>query len=352
MARTFETGQILAGKYRVDRPLGKGAMGVVFAATTLANGLPVAIKILLSEQIHPAERARFVQEATIAIRLRGEHSVRVLEIGALEDGVPYIVMELLAGEDLSHLLEREGPQSPERAVAWLLDACKALAEAHAAGIVHRDLKPANMFLAKPPHGEPIIKILDFGLSKLADDIPGRPRLTATLSVFGSPAYMAPEQLVDTGKVDRRADIYSLGVTLFELLSCKLPFIARSPAELAALVMRDPPRSLRAARPDVPPGLELVVMRCLEKNPRDRYQTASELAAALTATLVDPREAPKTIQMQHGPTVSPSDLAELAPTRLFVKKKKTAISGWTIAAACALLALVTATGVLLYVIVRR
>jgi serine/threonine-protein kinase len=258
-------------------------------------------------------------------------------------------MELLEGEDLAHLLEREGPQSPERAVAWALDTCKALAEAHAIGVVHRDLKPANMFLARRPRGEPVVKILDFGLSKLADDIPGRARLTATLSVFGSPAYMAPEQLVDTGKVDARADIYSLGVTLFELLSCKLPFIARSAPELAALVMRDPPRPLRTARADLPPGLERVVMRCLEKNPAHRYQNATELAAALTATLVDPREAPKTIQMEHAPLL---DSSEIAKTQLFVKKKKEPLSGWTIAAACALVALVTATGVLLYVIVSR
>jgi serine/threonine-protein kinase len=349
MARTFEPGKVVAGKYRIDRPLGKGAMGAVFGASTLANGQPVAIKILLSDAIHPAERARFVQEGLIAFRLKSRHCVKVFEVAALEDGMPYIVMEMLQGEDLAHLIEREGPQSPERAIHWILEACEALAEAHPKGVVHRDLKPANLFLAKQADGSTIIKILDFGLSKLVDDTPGSQRLTQTLSVFGSPAYMAPEQLRDTGAVDARADLYSLGVTLFELLTCTLPIIARSPAELAALVMRDPPKPIRALRPEIPLGLEAAIMTCLEKNPRDRWQSAKDLTEALTSALVDPKEAPKTIMMSHSPAFTKSDASELAPTRMMNRKKKK--NPKTIAAVFLLVLLVGIVGVAVGLILK-
>src|SRR5262249_17959342 len=183
----------------VDRILGVGGMGVVVAATHLQLGQPVALKFMLAEALAQPEAAeRFLREARAAVRLRSQHVARILDVGTLETGAPYIVMELLEGMDLAQLLERR-PLPPQAAVDYVLQACEAIAEAHANGIVHRDLKPANLFLARTPTGAPLVKVLDFGIAKAHD--PQLASVTQTSAVFGSPAYMSPEQLRSAKNVD-------------------------------------------------------------------------------------------------------------------------------------------------------
>ncbi|HEY8076597.1 MAG TPA: serine/threonine-protein kinase [Labilithrix sp.] len=298
MTRAFEAGHVLAG-YRVEHELGRGAVGVVLAATSVRDGLRVALKVLTAGD--DTAHARFLREARVAMSMRGDHNVRVLEVGELDDATPFLVMERLEGEDLDKLLARDGPQPAGRVISWAIDVCDALEEAHALGAVHRDLKPANLFLARGVKGAGV-KVLDFGLAKapLGED---GPKLTASLAVMGSPAYMAPEQLVSSTRIDARADLYSLGVAMYELLTGTLPFGDVSVAELAAAIVRDPPRPIRDTKPDVPGALAAIVERCMQKNPRDRYANASALRDALVAALVDPNEAPKTILMTHPPATA-------------------------------------------------
>src|SRR5215471_10970483 len=193
MHSEVKVGDILVGKYRVERILGVGGMGLVVAATHLALGQVVALKFMLPQIVGSGEAMeRFLREARAASRLRGEHIAAVKDLGTLENGAPFIVMEYLEGMDLAHLLRARGPLPPPEAVDYVLQACEALAEAHAQGIVHRDLKPANFFLTRRPNGTPLIKILDFGISKIA--VAGEKSVTRTAAVLGSPQYMSPEQV--------------------------------------------------------------------------------------------------------------------------------------------------------------
>ncbi len=277
------SGDVLAGKYQVERVLGAGGMGVVVAAMHLQLHERVAIKFLLAEVAqHPGAVERFLREARAAVRIKSEHVARVFDVDLLEDGVPYMVVEFLEGVDLTHRLEKVGRLPPEEAVEFVLQACEAMAEAHALGIVHRDLKPSNLFLTHRANGEPLIKVLDFGISKMAqapEDAP-RPSLTSTTGVFGSPMYMSPEQARSAKNVDIRTDIWSLGVILYELLAGRAPFEGTMVPEVIAKIAADPPLPLRDSVPDVDPRLEQIVLRCLEKSPSLRYQNVTELASDL------------------------------------------------------------------------
>ena len=259
------------GKYRVERILGQGGMGIVVAAKHVELDERVAIKFLLGE---PGTAAvdRFLREARAAVKVKGEHVCRVLDFGRLESGEPYIVMEYLEGTDLSRLVERGGAQKPTAAVGWIVEACDALAEAHSLGIVHRDIKPANIFLAKRGDETSVAKVLDFGISKL----PSQAQMTGTQASMGSPAYMSPEQMESARDVDGRTDIWSLGVTLYELLSGKTPFLAESMVQLTVMVREKDPPPLEG----VADGLAAVVRKCLAKDPKDRFQTIGGLVAAL------------------------------------------------------------------------
>ncbi|MGK3984291.1 serine/threonine-protein kinase [Sorangium sp. So ce136] len=273
-------GQVLAGKYRVERVIGAGGMGVVVAATHLQLEERVAIKLLLPAAARSRTLAeRFVREARAAVKVKSEHVARVTDVGTLESGTPYMVMEFLAGSDLSDALRTGGPIPPQAAVEYVLQACEALAEAHAAGIVHRDLKPANLFLTRRADGSPCVKVLDFGISKVATG-GADPRITDTKAVMGSPLYMSPEQLKSSRDVDARTDIWSLGVILFELLAGEPPFDGATMPQLCVAIMQGVPRPLAAFRADVPPALEAVVLRCLEKTPERRFRDIGELAEAL------------------------------------------------------------------------
>jgi serine/threonine protein kinase len=277
-------GEILAGKYRVERVLGVGGMGVVVAAHHLALDRRVAIKFLLSEAaLNPEVIARFAREARAAVKIESEHVARVIDVGALDSGAPYMVMEYLVGSDLAQRVAEHGALPVEEAVDYVLQACEAIAEAHAAGIVHRDLKPANLFLTRRADGSNFVKVLDFGISKaLIGPAGSQPdmSLTKTSSVMGSPLYMAPEQMRSTRSVDARADVWALGVILYELLSGKVPFEATTMPELCAMVLTEAPPSLRDQQKNVPAGLSAVIDRCLQKDPAQRFSNLSELANAL------------------------------------------------------------------------
>ncbi|WP_437312643.1 serine/threonine-protein kinase [Sorangium sp. So ce385] len=273
-------GQVIAGKYRVERVIGVGGMGVVVAATHLQLEEQVAIKLLLPAAAHSRTLAeRFVREARAAVKVKSEHVARVTDVGTLESGTPYMVMEYLSGSDLADALRAGGPMPPQIAVEYVLQACEALAEAHAAGIVHRDLKPANLFLTRRADGSPCVKVLDFGISKVATG-GADPRITDTTAVMGSPLYMSPEQLKSARDVDARTDIWSLGVILFELLAGAPPFDGATMPQLCVAIMQGIPRPLASFRPDVPPALEAVIQRCLEKLPERRFRDVGALAEAL------------------------------------------------------------------------
>jgi serine/threonine protein kinase len=277
------SGDVIAGKYRVDSVVGTGGMGAVLSAKHMQLGQSVAIKVLQADERQREEAsARFLREGQAAAALQSDHVVRIYDLGTLDDGRAFMVMELLRGRDLAIHLGQRGPLPIEEACEYLLQACEAIAEAHSLGIVHRDLKPSNLFLTQRSDGQPLIKVLDFGISKSitqAND-PAKANLTSTRSVMGSPAYMSPEQVRDAKKVDHRTDIWSLGVILHELLAGKQAFEADTLPAMCAAIAADPPQPLRAARPDVPPELEALVVHCLEKDPSRRFPSVVKLAAAL------------------------------------------------------------------------
>jgi serine/threonine protein kinase len=272
-------GDVLAGKYRVDRVLGVGGMGVVVAATHLQLDQRVALKFMLPEALAQTTLVeRFAREARAAARLRSDNVARVLDVGTLESGSPYMVMEYLDGNDLATVIEQHGRMPIEMAVDCVLQACDAIAEAHSVGIVHRDLKPRNLFLTTRNDGSPLVKVLDFGISKHA--VPGDMSLTRSTEVIGSPNYMSPEQLKSAREVDARSDIWALGVILYELLTGQVPFVAESVAQLVALVLMDMPRPIESLRADVPAELKRAIARCLEKDPALRFASIAEFALAL------------------------------------------------------------------------
>jgi serine/threonine protein kinase len=278
-------GTVLAGKYRVDQVLGVGGMGVVVAARHLDLDHKVAIKFLLPALLEDHEAvARFAREARAAVRITSEHVARVLDVGTLDNGAPYMVMEFLEGDDLSGWLRSRGRLPVEQAVEFVLQACVAIADAHSMGIVHRDLKPANLFCIRRNDGQFVIKVLDFGISKVTGG--GHPSdagmsVTRTSAVMGSPLYMSPEQVQSAKSVDARTDLWALGVILFELLTGDVPFPGDTFGEIAVKIAVRTPQALRAYRSDVPRGLEAVVARCLEKERDRRYADVAELAQALS-----------------------------------------------------------------------
>src|ERR1700722_6382786 len=274
-ATPLSPGDVLAGKYRVERVIGQGGMGVVVAATHLQLGQLVALKFTTLDSGPAVER--FLREARSAVRLRSEHVARVTDVGTLETGAPYMVMEYLEGQDLSQVLRDRGPLAVPDAVGYVVQACEAVAEAHGLGIVHRDLKPHNLFLTSGVSGLPKVKVLDFGISKSMD---AELALTRTAEIVGTPMYMSPEQLRSARDVDLRTDIWALGVILYELLTGRLPFEAENLPQLCTMVATEAPKSLIEHRPDLPRALNDAVLHCLERAPQARFADAAELVAAL------------------------------------------------------------------------
>ncbi|WP_437671194.1 protein kinase domain-containing protein [Sorangium sp. So ce131] len=270
-------GDVLAGKYRVERILGAGNMGVVVAATHVGLGQLVALKLMLpGKTAGPEQRERFLREARAAVRLRSQHVARVSDVGVHENGAPYIAMEFLDGQDLAALLHARRQLPFEEATEYVLQTCEAVGEAHAAGIVHRDLKPANLFLTTDVSGSPCIKVLDFGVSKLAGDL----TLTNESQALGSPLYMSPEQMNSSRDVDARSDLWSLGIILYQLVAGRTPFHADTIQALCARVFFGQPTPLGEYRSDAPPGFEVVIARCLGRDRERRWHDVAELASAL------------------------------------------------------------------------
>ncbi len=275
-------GEVLSGKFRIEKIIGKGGMGAVLAAHHEMLGERVAIKFLLGEIAqNPEALRRFENEAKNAFKIKGEHVCNIMDVGN-ERGMPFMVMEYLNGEDLSQILEKRGAFPVEEAVDYVLQALEAIAQAHAYGIVHRDLKPANLFLHRRPDGSQIIKVLDFGIAKsnTFGDAGGQHNLTSTKSMLGSPLYMSPEQLRSAKNVDARADIWALGVILYELLTGTVPFNGETLGELFIAILEQPPMPVSHKRTDVPQVLSDAVMRCLQRQIDSRFPNVAELAQAL------------------------------------------------------------------------
>jgi hypothetical protein len=271
-------GRVVDGRYRITRIIGQGGMGTVYEAEHTSLGEHVAVKFPRIEG--EDEKQRFLREGWAAARLRGENVARILDMGFDDDGCTYLAMELLEGCNLSALIER-GPLAVHDAVDFVLQASKGVAEAHARGITHRDLKPSNLFVTSRYDGTPLVKVLDFGLAKVLVNAELAP-LTKTLQVLGTPNYMPPEQMQSLRTVGPPADVWALGVVLYECLTGTKPFEASSLVEICTRVMTTVPAPVRLARPDVPPDLAVVIDRCLMKDPARRFPDASALLKALIA----------------------------------------------------------------------
>jgi eukaryotic-like serine/threonine-protein kinase len=271
-------GTLLAGKYRVDRVIGRGGMGLVVAARHIALNERVALKFLLPEfAAHPEAATRFLREAQAAVRIKSEHVARISDVGTLDTGAPYMVMELLDGADLSKDLKTSVLLIPD-AVDFIIQVSDVIAEAHAHGIGHRDIKPANLFLTHRADDSPLVKVLDFGISKV---IGGEiENLTKTDATMGSVRYMSPEQMREARAVDHRTDIYALGVSLYELLGGEQPFRANTLPQLCAEVLSGVPTPLLDLRPEVPVELVRVIEKAFARERGERHQSVAELVLAL------------------------------------------------------------------------
>jgi eukaryotic-like serine/threonine-protein kinase len=274
-------GTLVGGKYRVDRMIGRGGMGAVFAATNTAIGKRVALKFLGREAAKdPAATLRFQREAQAAGVIESEHIVHVFDAGTSADGLPFLVMELLSGEDLRARLDRDGSLPVGDAVRIACEVLRALVRAHAAGIVHRDLKPDNVFLCRRDDGSDLVKIVDFGISKLAHQN-GFERLTYRGTVLGTAHYVSPEQAHGSDDVDHRADLYGVGVLLFEMLAGRPPHLAPSyEAVLVAICTEDAP-DVRSIRADTPAGLAAAITCALSRDRSARFSSASDFLDVLS-----------------------------------------------------------------------
>lgn len=273
-------GTVVADRYVVGRLLGSGSMGTVRAAFDLDLEREVAIKFVSVETLAQAEAIdRFRREVDVVTRIRSEHVVRVLDVGTLPDGVPFMVMELLVGRSLDEERELRGVIPLHEAVSYVLPAIEVLAEAHASGVVHRDIKPANLFLEERKTGGRRVKVLDFGVSK-SDLAAPESLVTEVGTITGSPLYMAPEQLRSSASADARADIWSLGAILFELVSGRTAHEGETVAEVCEALLRDPPHRITDFASELPLAFVEVVTRCLEPDRDRRYSNVAELGAAL------------------------------------------------------------------------
>lgn len=281
--RFVEIGSVLNEKYRIERLLGVGGMGAVVAAEHLKLGESVAIKFLLPRAMGQGRRTqRFLREARAVSKMRSAHVARVFDVDVRADGAPFIVMEHLAGETLRTRIKRDGPLEVARTVDDMLEACEAVAEAHSRGVVHRDLKPANLFLARGVGDVEVVKVLDFGISKLVAPDSNDTESTTGEGFVGSPPYMSPEQLTDPTRIDLRTDIWSIGVILYECLTGKAPFKAEAVGQVLAAILQGRPQAISELRSDVMQGLAKIVERCMSKERDARYPDVVALARDLAS----------------------------------------------------------------------
>lgn len=314
-----QPGEVLDGKYRIERFLGEGGMGAVAKATHVVRRAPVALKFISGAILSfPGAIERFVNEGVAASQIDSDHVVKVFDVGRLPNGAPYLVMEFLDGRDLGDLLASEGPRLvPARAVHFALQMLRALQTAHNAGIVHRDMKPSNCFVVEKD-GEPdFVKLVDFGISKVrsAEDGHESANLTRTNSALGTPLYMSPEQARSPRDVDHRSDLYSVGAILYEMLGGRTPYTSETGeyTEILFKIFTTEPEPLGALSPEVPEGLAAVVHRALTRNRDARFGSALEMAEAL-APFADARSATLLAKLRavRGRSASPSGPASIAP----------------------------------------
>ncbi|HXG94238.1 MAG TPA: protein kinase [Blastocatellia bacterium] len=289
-------GQTIDGRYRIESKLGSGGMGAVYRASRLLIGDEVAIKILHAEQLaDPRAIERFRREAQAAARLKHPNVVTIYDFGILGDGTAYLVMELLEGQSLRRLIEQQAPIAPSVAAEIISQICAALDEAHRHNVIHRDLKPDNIIVNRTPAGLRV-KVLDFGIAKLRDASATIGTLTQTGAVIGTPHYMSPEQCSGE-ELDGRSDIYSLGIVLYEMLTGKVPFDSTTPTSVVIQHVTKAPPPFRQFNASVPPAVERVVMRALEKNRDARQQTARALTEELFASLSAVDDLKPTVRQQ-------------------------------------------------------
>jgi serine/threonine protein kinase len=283
-AHDLLVGAILAGKYRIDGMLGRGGMGAVYRATHVMLNKTVAVKTITPDLVTSTEVAqRFQREARAASNLEHPNIVAVYDLGQSADGALYIAMEYVPGQNLKDVIRASGPMAPVRIVRLLRQAASGLARAHTAHIVHRDLKPQNLMVSRAADGHEVVKLVDFGIAKSLEE--GATQLTSAGYSLGTPHYMAPEQAAGQ-EVDARADLYSLGVILYEMLVGDVPFTATSASAVLVKHLNEPPEPPSHRRPDlqIPPALEAVTLKCLEKDPARRFQTAEGFTAALESAV--------------------------------------------------------------------
>jgi eukaryotic-like serine/threonine-protein kinase len=274
-----QIGDVIADKYRLEKVAGEGGMGIVYAAEHLVLKQRVAVKVLLpGAMTSEAIVERFTREARAAAKINSEHVARVLDAGSIPNGSPFLVMEYLEGCDLEELIALQKTLPVDETVDYILQALEGLAHAHAAGIVHRDLKPANLFLACRPDGSNAIKLLDFGISKTHSK-PEDKRLTGQ-HVLGSPVYMSPEQLRNANDIDGRADVWSIGIVAYEMLSGDPPFDGEGVGEIFAAILEKVPVPLTERNPKIPQALSDVIAKCLRRDPNERWENVGHLARAL------------------------------------------------------------------------
>jgi serine/threonine-protein kinase len=274
----FEARQL--GQYRLRQRLGGGGMGEVFLAEHQLMKRPCAIKVIRPDKAgDPKVLARFEREVQITAQLSHWNSIEIFDYGRTDDGTFFYVMEYLPGMSLDQLIERHGPQPASRVIYLLRQVCDALREAHGMGLIHRDIKPANIFAAQRGGQYDVAKLLDFGMVKpVVSGFDAAP-LTQEGAITGSPLFMAPEQATGS-EPDARTDIYSTGAVAYQLLTGRPPFVADNPLKVLLAQVQQPPEPPSELNPQVPADLEEVVLRCLAKEPRDRYPDVVELAAAL------------------------------------------------------------------------
>jgi serine/threonine protein kinase len=328
-----KTGSVVNGRYLIGEQLGSGGMGSVYAARHVQLGTKLAIKVLLPELLSDeAAIERFDREARAAAKITDENVVRILDVGQLESGAPYMVMEFLEGQDAAIHLKEHGRLPIEQAIDALLQACAAVTAAHAMHIIHRDIKPSNLFFVPRTAGPPLVKVLDFGVSKiLTGGNTETGQVTKTGSILGSPGYVPPEQWFSSRMSDKRSDIWALGLVLYEFLTGRLPFDEVSIPILATKIAYEPAMPPSQLRPEIPLDLEQVVLRCLEKSPDDRFQDVASLAEALKAC--------QRRQEGHGGSPVNHHLLRLNPAVLAQWRRSNPLSMQVAAAILALLAMV-------------
>ena len=284
-------GQVLGGKYRAIRVLGEGGMGTVYECEHVALHRKVAVKVL-----HPAQAkkkasvARFQNEAHVAGAIGHPNICEIYVMGEIEDGSPFLVMELLQGETLAERIASEGAMPFDDIIDVISQVLSGLVAAHDKGIIHRDIKPENIFLARRVGAAPIIKLLDFGVSKMLPEFQTSEDaldLTRTGMVMGTPYYMSPEQARGERNLDGRVDVYACGVVLYEAIAGKRPFLAPNYNALLLAIINTNPRPLREVRPNTPPELEAIIQHAMAKNRNDRYASAKLFLRDLQPPAAEP-----------------------------------------------------------------